>query len=156
MELVTVPALGAEWGKNELKAMTKKGRKEEKSGDFGRKWRAFNRGQYGLFGRKWLTRRTVVFIVFALCAVYVFPPTLYPVMLTRLSFAASGSRSPLSSHAYPTLPSTGRILLRPPRAGITSPSRLNLVALLPTSPSLRIYSSRSTPTRTSCHSFSSV
>ena len=74
VELVTVPALGAEWGKNELKAMTKKGRKEDKSEDFGRKWKAFNRGQYGLFGRKWLTRRTVVFFVFGLCAAYVFPP----------------------------------------------------------------------------------
>jgi hypothetical protein len=68
VELVTVPALGAEWGKNELKAMTKKGRKEDKSEDFGRKWRAFNRGQYGLFGSKWLTRRTVVFLIFGLCA----------------------------------------------------------------------------------------
>jgi len=67
VELVTVPALGAEWGKNELKAMTKKGRKEETKGDFGRKWRAFNRGQYGLFGSKWLTRRTVVFSIFGLC-----------------------------------------------------------------------------------------
>ena len=71
---MTVPALGAEWGKSELNAMTKKGRKEEKSGDFGRKWRAFNRGQYGLFGSKWLTRRTVVFLIFAFCAMYVFPP----------------------------------------------------------------------------------
>jgi len=70
--MVTVPALGAEWGKDELQAMTKKGRKEQKSEPFGRKWRAFNRGQYGLFGSKWLTRRTVVFIIFAVCAMYVF------------------------------------------------------------------------------------
>ena len=69
-----MPALGAEWGKNELKAMTKKGRKEETKGDFGRKWKAFNRGQYGLFGRKWLTRRTVVFSIFGLCVAYVFSP----------------------------------------------------------------------------------
>lgn len=75
VEMVTVPALGAEWGKDELKAMTKKGRKEEQSEGFGRKWRAFNRGQYGLFGSKWLTRRTIVFVVFALCAMYVFFPS---------------------------------------------------------------------------------
>lgn len=80
VELVTVPALGAEWGKNELKAMTKKGRKEQKSEGFGRKWRAFNRGQYGLFGSKWLTRRTVVFIIFAVCAMYVF---FFPFLCTK-------------------------------------------------------------------------
>ena len=72
VELVTVPGLGAEWGKDELKAMTKKGRKEQKSEGFGRKWRAFNRGQYSLFGRKWLTRRMVVFVIFAVCVMYVF------------------------------------------------------------------------------------
>ena len=72
VEMVTVPALGAEWGKDELKAMTKKGRKEQKNSEgFGPKWRKFNRGQYGLFGSKWLTRRTVVFIAFAVCAMYV-------------------------------------------------------------------------------------
>ncbi len=77
VEMVTVPALGAEWGKDELNAMTKKGRKEQQSEGFGRKWRAFNRGQYGLFGSKWLTRRTIVFVVFALCAMYVFSPSLF-------------------------------------------------------------------------------
>jgi hypothetical protein len=90
VELVTVPALGAEWGKNELKAMTKKGRKEEKSGDFGRKWRAFNRGQYGLFGRKWLTRRTVVFIIFGLCAAYVFSSFFFIRLCLRPLFRSIG------------------------------------------------------------------
>jgi len=71
VELVTVPALGAAWGKDELKAMTKDGRKEKKSEDRALKWKAFNRGQYGLCGSKWLTRRTVVFTAFAVCAAYV-------------------------------------------------------------------------------------
>jgi len=155
--MVTVPALGAEWGKDELNAMTKKGRKEQKSEGFGPKWRAFNRGQYGLFGRKWLTRRTVVFVVFAVCAMYVvflpiFMHDAYTLRPPRPS-VASGSSSPLSSHVYPTWPSTGRHLLHPPRAGLTSPSRHNLAALLPTSPSRRMYTFRSTPTRTSCRSF---
>jgi hypothetical protein len=90
VELVTVPALGAEWGKNELKAMTKKGRKEDKSEDFGRKWKAFNRGQYGLFGSKWLTRRTVVFFVFGLCTAYVF--------LSHFVRKVMPTRLPLSQH----------------------------------------------------------
>jgi len=63
-----VPALGAEWGKDELKAMTGRGRKEKKSDDRAQKWKAFNRGQYGLCGSKWLTRRTVVFVAFAVCS----------------------------------------------------------------------------------------
>lgn len=70
--MVTVPALGAEWGKDELEGMTKRARREEKSDRFKVKWRAFNRGQYGMFGKKWLTRRTIVFTVFALCIAYVF------------------------------------------------------------------------------------
>ena len=71
VEMVTVPALGAEWGKDELKNMTKRGRREKDHEDFGRKWKMFNRGQYGLFGSKWLTRRTLVFSLFGLCAAYV-------------------------------------------------------------------------------------
>ncbi|KAI0246425.1 hypothetical protein BJV78DRAFT_1286451 [Lactifluus subvellereus] len=68
VEMVTVPALGAEWGKDELKGMTKRARREEKAENFGRKWKAFNRGQYGIFGRKWLTRRTLIFVIFGTCA----------------------------------------------------------------------------------------
>ena len=71
VEMVTVPALGAEWGKDELKDMTKRGRREKEAEDFGRKWKLFHRGQYGLFGRKWLTRRTLVFSLFGLCVAYV-------------------------------------------------------------------------------------
>jgi hypothetical protein len=71
VEMVTVPALGAEWGKDELKDMTKRGRREKDKENFGRKWKMFNRGQYGLFGSKWLTRRTLVFTLFGLCAAYV-------------------------------------------------------------------------------------
>jgi hypothetical protein len=71
VEMVTVPALGAEWGKDELKNMTKAGRREKDAEEFGRKWKLFHRGQYGLFGVKWLTRRTLVFSLFGLCVAYV-------------------------------------------------------------------------------------
>ena len=63
---MTVPALGAEWGKDELKGMTKRARREERSEKFRVKWKAFNRGQYGLCGSKWLTRRTLAFIIFGI------------------------------------------------------------------------------------------
>jgi hypothetical protein len=76
VEMVTVPALGAEWGKHELKGMTKRARREKKRENLGRKWKLFNRGQYGLFGSKWLTRRTIVFVIFGLCALYVLHPSI--------------------------------------------------------------------------------
>ncbi|KAI9509980.1 hypothetical protein F5148DRAFT_1274975 [Russula earlei] len=97
VEMVTVPALGAEWGKDELKAMTKRGRREEKSEDRSRKWKAFNRGQYGLCGRKWLTRRTLVFVIFALCAAIAI---VLAFVIPRVpSFAINGST--------PLVPATG-------------------------------------------------
>ena len=74
VEMVTVPALGPEWGKDELKGMTSRARREEKAENFGRKWKLFNRGEYGLCGSKWLTRRTLIFIIFGICVVYVLHP----------------------------------------------------------------------------------
>ncbi|KAI0265623.1 hypothetical protein BC834DRAFT_970002 [Gloeopeniophorella convolvens] len=71
VELVTVPAFGAEWAKDEMADMTKRGRREKKTEVRARKWKEFNRGQYGLFGRKWFTRRVLVFTIFGLCAAYV-------------------------------------------------------------------------------------
>ena len=87
--MVTVPALGAEWGKDELKGMTKRARREERSERFKVKWRAFNRGQYGVFGKRWLTRRTVVFVVFATCIACV------------LSFLARFAHRTCFGHASP-------------------------------------------------------
>jgi len=94
VELVTVPALGAEWGKDELKGMTKRARREERSEKFRVKWKAFNRGQYGLCGSKWLTRRTVAFIIFGIVAAIAI--TLAFVIPRVPGFAINGS-SPLTS-----------------------------------------------------------
>jgi hypothetical protein len=60
VELVTVPALGAEWKASELRDMTKAGRAEHRAEDRRKKWREFNRDQRGLCGVKWATRRTLV------------------------------------------------------------------------------------------------
>ncbi|GAB1520683.1 hypothetical protein RhiTH_003771 [Rhizoctonia solani] len=50
VELVTVPALGAEWKASELHDMTKAGRAEARAEERRRKWREFNRDQRGLIG----------------------------------------------------------------------------------------------------------
>lgn len=68
VEMVTVPALGAEWGREELKDMTKASRKAKKAESRREAFKSFNRGERGLCG-KWLTRKTLVFIIFGLCAV---------------------------------------------------------------------------------------
>ncbi|KAF8574224.1 hypothetical protein K439DRAFT_1399184 [Ramaria rubella] len=69
VELVTVPALGAEWKSSELRAMTKSGKREVRAEKFGAKWRAFRRDENGFCGIKWLTRRLFVIILFGFCVV---------------------------------------------------------------------------------------
>jgi hypothetical protein len=64
--LVTVPALGAEWGRDELRNMTKAGKNEKKAETRRAKWKSWNRGETGICG-DFLHRRTFVFVVFALC-----------------------------------------------------------------------------------------
>ncbi|EAU86219.1 hypothetical protein CC1G_03430 [Coprinopsis cinerea okayama7 len=68
VEMVTVPALGAEWSKDELRAMTKTARKKEKAERRREFWKAWNRDQRGLCG-KYFTRKVFVFFMFGLCAV---------------------------------------------------------------------------------------
>lgn len=71
VELVTVPALGPEWDRTEMKKMTKSGRREIKSDDRRAKWRAWNRGEIGLCGTKWFTKKFLVFFIFAWCGMSV-------------------------------------------------------------------------------------
>jgi hypothetical protein len=66
VELVTVPALGAEWKASELRDMTKAGKRERTADARGRFWRDFSRGERGLFGRRWLSKRLIVFFCFGL------------------------------------------------------------------------------------------
>ena len=156
VELVTVPALGAEWGKDELKDMTKRGRKEKKSEERGRKWKAFNRGEYGMFGSKWLTRRTLVFSLFALCTVCVVTSAPFFCKMAHPLFPASAWCSPSLSRACRASTSMGRPLLCRLQATSTSLSRSNSAASPPTFPSRLLYHFRSTPGRTSYRSFSNT
>lgn len=67
VELVTVPALGAEWGKDELRAMTKSGKREEKREKWASRWRSLRREEHGFLGTG-LSRSKFVFILFGICA----------------------------------------------------------------------------------------
>ncbi|GAW09224.1 hypothetical protein LENED_011366 [Lentinula edodes] len=66
VEMVTVPAMGPEWQRDELRNMTKAGRREIKSESRMQAWREWNRGQRGICG-KWFTRRMLVIFLFVLC-----------------------------------------------------------------------------------------
>ncbi|KAF8073510.1 hypothetical protein FPV67DRAFT_749799 [Lyophyllum atratum] len=68
VEMVTVPALGPEWGRAELREMTKAGRKERKAESRHEKFKAWNRGERGICG-KYFSRKTLVFVLFGICAV---------------------------------------------------------------------------------------
>lgn len=70
VEMVTVPALGAEWKKSELKAMRKSNKKKDRADSRWRKFRAWTRDQTGLCG-KWGTRRQIAIGAFIVCVVYV-------------------------------------------------------------------------------------
>ena len=66
VEMVTVPALAAEWGKSELRDMTKAGKREKKAESRKEKWTAWNRGQRGMCG-KYFTRKVFIWTLFGVC-----------------------------------------------------------------------------------------
>ncbi|KXN83138.1 hypothetical protein AN958_01809 [Leucoagaricus sp. SymC.cos] len=68
VEMVTVPALGPEWGKSELRDMTKAGKREKKSESRREKWKRWNRGEAGMCG-SYCTRKIFAWFIFSLCAV---------------------------------------------------------------------------------------
>lgn len=51
--------------------MTKSGRREIKNDERRAQWRAWNRGEIGLCGTKWFTKKFLVFFIFAWCAMSV-------------------------------------------------------------------------------------
>jgi len=66
VEMVTVPALGPEWKRSELRDMTKAAKREARAEVRREKLKQWYRDQRGLCGG-WLTRRLLVFIAFGLC-----------------------------------------------------------------------------------------
>lgn len=75
VEMVTVPALGPEWGKSELRDMTKAGRREKKKESRKEKWKQWNRGETGMCG-SYCTRKVFVWFMFGLVVVYVSLPSI--------------------------------------------------------------------------------
>lgn len=63
-EMVSVPVLGPEWTKHELRGISGRGKADRKRDKRVRNWRAWNRDQKGCCGVRWLTRTVFVFLVF--------------------------------------------------------------------------------------------
>lgn len=68
VEMVTVPALGAEWGKDELHQASKAGKRERKAESRKKFWKEWNRDQRGLCGH-YFTRKVLVFVLFGVICV---------------------------------------------------------------------------------------
>ncbi|PPQ65901.1 hypothetical protein CVT26_000921 [Gymnopilus dilepis] len=66
VEMVTVPALGAEWSKDELYNATKAGKRERRLESRKEFWKAWKRGERGLCGR-YFTRKVLIWFLFGLC-----------------------------------------------------------------------------------------
>ncbi|TRM56910.1 hypothetical protein BD626DRAFT_406310 [Schizophyllum amplum] len=64
VEMVTVPALGPEWGKDEMRNMTKAGKRERRNESRHDKWIAWKRGERGMCG-KWFNRKMTAWVSFA-------------------------------------------------------------------------------------------
>ena len=65
--MVTVPVMGAEWGKTELYDMTKSGKQAKVAEARRQKARAFLRGEKGCCGIPWLNRKFWVIFIFVAC-----------------------------------------------------------------------------------------
>jgi hypothetical protein len=68
VELVTVPALGPEWQRDELRNMTGAVKREQKAESRRQAWKEWNRGHRGICG-KWFTKRMLIIFLFVLCCV---------------------------------------------------------------------------------------
>ncbi|KAF7767952.1 hypothetical protein Agabi119p4_7195 [Agaricus bisporus var. burnettii] len=91
VEMVTVPALGAEWGKAELHGMTKTAKREKVRESRKEKWKQWNRGQRGMCG-SFCTRKVFAWSLFGLCAAIVLVLAL---CLPRVPSFSFNSRTPL-------------------------------------------------------------
>ncbi|KAF8512649.1 hypothetical protein BU17DRAFT_96032 [Hysterangium stoloniferum] len=94
VELVTVPALGAEWQKSELRAMTSSGKREARNDRMASRWRAFRRDEHGFCGIPGLSRRTFVWILFGACVVV---GLILAFTIPRVPGFAVNAQSPLSN-----------------------------------------------------------
>ncbi|KAI5123097.1 hypothetical protein M0805_001453 [Coniferiporia weirii] len=97
VELITVPALGAEWKKSEMEAMTKKGRSRMKDSNHMANFRAWTRDQRGCCG-KWGTRKHIAIGLFIISVIVIIVTVFTVPRVPAFSF---NSVSPLQNGTAP-------------------------------------------------------
>ncbi|EJU03055.1 hypothetical protein DACRYDRAFT_21396 [Dacryopinax primogenitus] len=95
MEYVTVPTLGPDWGAEELREMSRKGRRETIAAARVKRWRAWIRDEEGIFG-KWGRRKSLVWGAFAMCCIV---GILLAVLLPRVPDIQLYGTTPFTSQA---------------------------------------------------------
>ncbi|EPQ54829.1 hypothetical protein GLOTRDRAFT_116588 [Gloeophyllum trabeum ATCC 11539] len=123
VEMVTVPALGPEWKKDELKAMTKTGKRERKAESRKQFWKDWNRGERGLCG-PYFTRRFTAFFMFGLCCAIAL---VLAFTIPRVPSFAFNSDEPLLNATSPFNETVPTIFSRAP-ANFSFPSLVDLQA----------------------------
>ncbi|KZT12189.1 uncharacterized protein LAESUDRAFT_720163 [Laetiporus sulphureus 93-53] len=110
VELVTVPALGPEWKKSEMREMRSSAKRQEALESFRDKWNAWNRGERGICG-PYFTRRTTTYVVFGLCVAV---GIVLAFVIPRVPDLYFPSSNPLSNATYPFNSSVQTIFSRSP------------------------------------------
>jgi hypothetical protein len=91
VEMVTVPGMGPEWQRSELRDMTKAGKREKKTESRRQKWKQWIRDERGLCG-SWFKRKVLVYFLFALCVVV---SIILAVAIPRVPSISLNERQPL-------------------------------------------------------------
>ena len=133
-----------------MKQMTKSGRREIKNDERRAQWRAWNRGEIGLCGTKWFTKKFLVFFIFAWCAMSVSISSrsvvglVLMLLLHHLTSTVSPSYLLSLSLAYQECHSTALLHWLLPRATSTRQYPRNSHVRQPTFPSLPLQIFKST------------
>ena len=119
VEMVTVPALGPEWGKDEMHQMTKAGKTERKNESRAQFWKSWNRGERGLCG-PYFTRRVFIFFIFGLCCAYVY---CFSLVIPSMTVPCFGNLSRIALVLGFTIPRVPSFALNPanPLVNATGP-----------------------------------
>ncbi|TFY51110.1 hypothetical protein EVJ58_g10733 [Rhodofomes roseus] len=121
VELVTVPALGPEWKKSEMREMRSSAKREDKVESFRDCFHAWNRNERGCCG-PYFTRRTTTYVVFALCIVV---GIILAFTIPRVPDVFFTSANPLKNATAPFSESVPTIFSRSP-ANFSFPADISL------------------------------
>ncbi|TDL19746.1 hypothetical protein BD410DRAFT_830185 [Rickenella mellea] len=105
VEMITVPALGAEWKRSELEGMRKSSKNKDRGAERWRAFRQWTRDQRGCFGSKWGTRKQIAIGLFIFCCIAAITLAFTIPRVPAFSF---NGQSPLTNSSLPPAPHFSR------------------------------------------------